>query len=117
MQTPQKSRSGWLIVFGIVEALLAFFFCIVIAIVIMAVRPNSQTLPTKAVAAIAGMYGVLGLAFIAGSVGTLMRSNWDGSSWSFLARAGWEQACCRCFRFWRRPYLCRLILCSFEADS
>ena len=78
MKAPQKSRSGWLIVFGIAEALLAFF-CIVIGIAILAMRSDSHAaaqVSAKGLAVIAAIYGVLGLAFVAGSVGTLMHSNW-----------------------------------------
>lgn len=87
LKSPQKSRSGWLIVFGVLEAFLAFV-CVLIAIAIMAARSDSHTtaqVPTKGLAMIATMYGVVGLTFVAGSVGTLMRSNWGRLVMVFLS--------------------------------
>src|SRR5258708_30551194 len=77
-----KDRRGWLVAFGVVEILIACFFLLVLALMMivipaMPMPPGQPTLP-RGMFALVGLlfYGPLAAIFLIVGIGSIRTRNW-----------------------------------------
>jgi hypothetical protein len=74
-------RSGFLIAFGIIEALIGLFFILIIVMMagmrgMIANAPNAKDLPPNFMLSIVMVYGTMAAVFFVMALGSILRRNW-----------------------------------------